>query len=295
MIPISESPTAVKTEEIDTPKATAMAKKADNSEKSGQERGGIQSIERAFGILEQITMHRDGITLAELCKNVGLHSSTAFHLVKTMVQLGYASQSTDSKKYRIGRKVLSLASGARDENELAHRALPILEVLTEKTGESSHFAIRSGYDAIIVAKTGSAGMFQLVDRPGVLRPSHATAIGKVLLAAMAPAQVAQYFSKRELTRFTAKTIVEHEAFMAELDQVRRDGIAFDDGELDAEVRCVAVPVHDYAGRTAGALGISGPMWRLSLHALNDKAKIVRESATEMSAELGHPGESAIQH
>lgn len=255
-----------------------------------KERGGIQSLERAFAILEQVARHRDGITLAELCKSVGLHSSTTFHLVRTMVQLGYASQDADSKKYRIGRKVFSLAAGALDENELANRATPVLELLTDRTGESSHFAIRSGDDIVIIAKTGGAGMFQLVDRAGAVRPPNATALGKVLLAALTPAQIARYFEKRELARFTPKTIVEREALLAELEQVRRNGIAFDDGEFDAEVRCVAVPVHDFLGRVAGAIGISGPMWRLSLQSLHEKSKLVRQSAAEFSAELGYRGE-----
>ncbi len=258
-----------------------------------KERGGIQSLERAFGILEEVARHRDGITLAELCKNVGLHSSTTFHLVKTMVQLGYASQATDSKKYRIGRKVFSLAAGALDENTLANRATPILELLTERTGESSHFAIRSGDDIVIVAKTGGAGMFQLVDRTGAVRPANATALGKVLLATLTPAQLERHLEKRELARFTPKTIVEREALLAELAQVRRNGIAFDDGEFDAEVRCVAVPVYDFLGRIAGAIGVSGPMWRLSLQSLHEKSKLVRQSAAEFSAELGYRGEQKI--
>ena len=252
-------------------------------------RGGIQSLERAFAILEQIALHRDGITLVELCKRVGLHSSTTFHLVKTMVQLGYVGQDSDTKRYRIGSKIFSLAAGALDENELANRVTPVLELLTERTGESSHFAIRSGEDVIILARAGGSGMFQLVDRAGAVRPPNATALGKVLLSALTPAQLERYLEKREFVRFTPKTIVEHDAFIAELEQVRRNGIAFDDGEYDAEVRCVAVPVYDFLGRVAGAIGISGPMWRLSLQSLHEKSKLVRQSATEFSAELGFRG------
>ena len=267
--------------------SAAVAVETKPTAANGTERGRIQSLERAFAILEQVARRRDGITLAELCKSVGLHSSTTFHLVRTMVQLGYASQDADSKKYRIGRKVFSLAAGALDENELANRATPFLELLTERTGESSHFAIRSGNDIIIVAKTGGAGMFQLVDRTGAVRPPHATALGKVLLAALTPAQLERYLDKREFTRFTPKTIVEREALLAELEQARRNGIAFDDGEFDAEVRCVAVAVHDFLGRVAGAIGISGPMWRLSLQSLHEKSKLVRQSAAEFSEELGY--------
>lgn len=267
-----------------------VALETEQKEAKVKERGGIQSLERAFAILEQVAGHRDGITLAELCKSVGLHSSTTFHLVRTMVQLGYASQDTASKKYRIGRKVFSLAAGALDENELANRATPVLELLTDRTGESSHFALRSDDNIVIIAKTGGAGMFQLVDRAGAVRPANATALGKVLLAALTPAQLQRYLDKHKLARFTPKTIVEREALLAELEQVRRNGIAFDDGEFDAEVRCVAVPVYDFLGRVAGAIGVSGPMWRISLQSLHEKSKLVRQSAAEFSEELGYRGE-----
>ena len=256
-----------------------------------KERGGIQSLERAFAILEHVAANRHGISLAELCKSVGLHSSTTFHLIKTMVQLNYASQDSGSKKYKIGRKVFALAAGALDENELATRVMPVLEHLTDRSGESSHFAIRSGEDVIILARISGSGMFQMVDRAGAVRPANATALGKVLLAAITPTQVERYLDRGELPRFTPRTIVEREALLAELDQVRRDGIAFDDAEFDAEARCVAVPVHDFLGRVAGAIGISGPLWRLSLQSLHEKSKMVRQAAAEFSAELGYRGEA----
>ncbi len=253
---------------------------------SGREHGGVQSIARAFAIAEEIARNREGIGLAELSKRVGLHNSTAFHLVKTMVQLGYVSQLADSRKYRIGRRMFTLAAGALDEIELVSVATPVLEKLTAETGEYSHFAIRSGEQIVVVAKTAGSGIFQMVDRTGAVRPGHATALGKVLLAALTPEQLERYLETCDLRKFTAKTIVEREALLRELEEVRRKGLAFDDGEFDPEARCVAVPVRDFTGRVAGAIGMSGPMWRLSLQALQEKSKYVREAAVALSAELG---------
>ncbi|MBE0621271.1 MAG: IclR family transcriptional regulator [Burkholderiales bacterium] len=259
---------------------------AEEKHEVAKEHGGVQSIARAFAIAEEIARNRAGISLAELSKRVGLHNSTTFHLVKTMVQLGYVSQLADSRKYRIGRRMFTLAAGALDEIELVSVATPVLEKLTGDTGEYSHFAIRSGEQIVVVAKTAGTGIFQMVDRTGAVRPGHATALGKVLLAALSPPQLERYLDTSELRKFTAKTIVEREALLRELDEVRRKGLAFDDGEFDAEARCVAVPVHDFTGRVAGAIGMSGPMWRLSLQALQEKSKYVREAAVALSAELG---------
>ena len=137
-------------------------------------------------------------------------------------------------------------------------------------------------------------MFQMVDRTGAVRPAHATALGKVLLAALSPVQLERYLETASCTRFTPKTIVEREALLREIDEVRRKGIAFDDGEFDAEARCVAVPVHDFTGRVAGAIGMSGPMWRLSLQALQEKSRHVRQSAAELSGELGYRAQSTAK-
>ena len=253
------------------------------------ERGGIQSLERAAAILEEIAAHPEGIALADLCRNVGLHSSTTFHLVRTLVQLGFASQLPESRKYRIGRKLFSLAAGALDENELVARATPLLEVLADQTGETSHFAIRSGDEIVIVARIDGPGMFQVANHAGGVRPGNATAIGKVLLASLAPEQLERWFAGAPLQRLTPKTIVERDELLTELADVRRSGIAFDDGEYSPELRCLAVPVYDFRGRIAGAIGISGPMWRLSLKSLQDKSRQVFDVAARLSAELGYHG------
>lgn len=261
---------------------------------ASKERGGIQSLERAFAILEEIARNREGINLADLSKAVGLHNSTTFHLVKTMVQLGYISQMRDSKRYRIGSKLFTLAAGALDESTLLALATPVLEGLSGATGEAGHFAIRSGNEIIVIARTAGSGMLQLADRTGSTRPAHATALGKVLLGALADAEVRRFLAETDLRKFTPKTLVEPAAIVREVAEARRKGIAYDDGEFDEELRCVAVPVYDFAGRVAGALGISGAVWRLSLQSLQEKARQVREAAAALSAQLGYSPRKAAR-
>jgi DNA-binding IclR family transcriptional regulator len=74
--------------------------------------------------------------------------------------------------------------------------------------------------------------------------------------------------------------------LREITEIKRSGIAFDDGEFNPEVRCIAVPVMDFTGQIIGALGISGPIWRLSNQALQSHAKVVRTAANRLSAEFG---------
>jgi IclR family transcriptional regulator, KDG regulon repressor len=252
-------------------------------------RGGVQSIGRAFAILEQVARHRDGISLAELSKSVGLHNSTTFHLVQTMVALGYIRQVRENKRYRIGRPLFALAASALDEIEMVSLATPILEALSQETGECGHFAIRVGNAAVVVARTSGPGAFQLADRVGVTRPLHCTALGKVLMAALSAEQFQRLVARVPLIPHTPKSITDAEALRRELEDVRQTGYALDDGEFDPEVRCVAVPVREFTGSVVGALGISGPIWRLSVQTLQARSGIVQAAAAKLSAEFGAGG------
>ena len=174
-----------------------------------RQRVGVQSLGRAFAILEEVARHREGIGLADLSKLVGLHNSTTFHLAKTMVSLGYIRQEKDSKRYRVGRPLFALAASALDEIEMVNVATPVLEDLSRETGESSHFAVRMGDAVVVIARTSGPGAFQLTDRVGVVRPAHCTALGKIILASLRPDQLERFLERVELKPSTEKSITEH--------------------------------------------------------------------------------------
>jgi len=257
-----------------------------DEEAEDRQRGGVQSIGRAFAILEEVARNRGGIGLADLSKRVGLHNSTTFHLVKTMVSLGYIRQIKDTKRYRVGRPLFALAAGALDEMEMVSLATPVLEELSGQTGESGHFAVRMGDSVIVIARTSGAGAFQLTDRVGVVRPAHCTALGKVILASLRDDQLERFLERVELKPSTRNSITEVPALLRELAEVRRTGVAYDEGEFNLEVRCIAVPATDFTGRTIGAIGISGPIWRESQQALQAKAKTVQAAGARLSAPFG---------
>ena len=163
----------------------------------------------------------------------------------------------------------------------------MLEDLSRETGESAHFSVRMGDAVVVLARTSGPGAFQLTDRIGVVRPSHCTALGKIMLAALAPDQLERFLECAELKSLTPKSITSAEFLRREIVEVRRVGIAFDDGEFDEELRCVALPVRDFSGEVTGAIGISGPVWRLSIEALQKRARMVRAAADRLSSEFGY--------
>ena len=278
-----------------TPRKTAVARlvqsNAPNIDDDAEERqrGGVQSLGRAFSILEEVARHREGIGLAELSKRVGLHNSTTFHLAKTLVTLGYMRQERDSKRYRVGRPLFALAASALDEIEMVNLATPILEDLSRETGESGHFAVRMGDSVVVIARTSGSGAFQLTDRVGVVRPAHCTALGKIILASLRPDQLKRFLERVDLKPATGKSITDPAVLLREITEIRRSAIAIDDGEYNAEVRCIAVPVYNFTGDVIGALGISGPIWRMSDQVLKSRAKLVQTAAARLSAEFGASG------
>ena len=275
-----------------TPRKTAVARLVRSNETTidddaeERQRGGVQSLGRAFSILEEVARHREGIGLAELSKLVGLHNSTTFNLAKTLVTLGYMRQERDSKRYRVGRPLFALAASALDEIEMVHLATPVLEELSRETGESGHFAVRMGDSVVVIARTSGTGAFQLTDRVGVVRPAHCTALGKIILASLRPDQLKRFVERVELKPSTAKSITDPAVLLREIAEIRRSAIAIDDGEYNAEVRCIAVPVYHFTGDVIGALGISGPIWRMSDQVLKARARLVQAAATRLSAEFG---------
>ncbi len=118
------------------------------------------------------------------------------------------------------------------------------------------------------------------DRVGVVRPAHCTALGKIILASLRPEQLKRVHRSRGTEAVDAK--VDHRCrrvLMREIAEVQRTGVAFDDGEFNMEVRCVAVPVTDFTGQVIGALGISGPIWRCPNQSLHAGAQVGRPQPT----------------
>lgn len=248
--------------------------------------GGIQSLDRAAAILQAVSERPQGIGLAELSAQVGLHTSTAFHLTKTLVRLGFLIQQIDSKRYQVGSRLFALAAGALNDNTLLSLATPVLERLSSDTGEASHLAIRSRHDVVLIARVAATGMLQMSQHMGVTRPPHATAIGKVLLAFMSPAERKSLIDQLLLPQLTPHTITDPKLLLRELELVEQQGVAHDRCEFDSEVRCLAMPVYDFAGRCIAAIGISGPIWRMTPTAVENKSHFLSSAATNLSQRLG---------
>lgn len=245
----------------------------------------VQSLERAFGLLEAIAVAEEPPSLAELSRATGLHTSTAFHLVRTLIVLGYVRQD-EAKRYRVGPRLFMQAAGAFTENELVNLAMPHLRRLADDTGETAHLGVRADAGIAVIAKVEARSTVRTSERLGIIRPAHCTAIGKVLLAALPPEELDALLHAGSLAAFTANTRTDPGRVKAECAAVSASGLAVDDMEFNAELRCVAAPVRNFTQQTVAALGISGPIWRVTPEALEHLGPRVTKAAEALSRDLG---------
>ncbi|HEX7055505.1 MAG TPA: tripartite tricarboxylate transporter substrate-binding protein [Burkholderiales bacterium] len=258
------------------------------SDDDAKNEGGIQSLSRAFALLETIARHPEGIGLSDVCRATGLHSSTGFHLVKTMLGLGYLRQANDSKRYFVGPRAFCLAATARSEVQLVSIAEPVIQKLAALSRSTVAFGLRVNDEMVILSRAHGAQGCDISPR---LRASsevnHCTAMGKLVLAEKSPDQLEAYLAGRALKPFTPRTITDRAALAEEVARARSTGFAFEDGELQADMRSVAAPVRDFTHQVIGALALFGSPATLSLQALHEQSVALRKAAAELSTQLGY--------
>ena len=250
-------------------------------------RGGttIQSLARGLRILEAVAMEAGGAPLGNICRECGLHRSTAHHLLQTLVAYGYVIQDEGTRSYRLGQKVFGLASTTWSETQIAGIARPYLRELVHKTGETTNLAVRKNDQAILVETVDGEGTLRVVDRVGAVRPIYCSAVGKVLLA-WAPADEREVIVQAlRFKPYTPRTISDRARLRKELARVREQGYAFDDEEMARGVRCVAAPIFVFPGQVAAAIGIAGPAARISRQMLERLAKPLVVTVRQLSGRL----------
>ncbi|MCZ7647587.1 MAG: IclR family transcriptional regulator [Planctomycetota bacterium] len=246
---------------------------------------GHQTVERAFEVLEVLAAEGpQGVT--GLAARLGLEKSTASRLLKTLGGLGYAVQNGPRGTYQLGPRVLFLAERYLDENRLAREARPVLKRLSQEARASAHLARQVGAQFLVVAKEASPEQIQVASEVGAPTSPHASALGKVLLAAQAPA-ARRDFCVFPLQRFTEKTLVEPRALEAELEAVSRRGYALETGEEHPGVGCIGAPVRDAGGHCVAALSISGPIQGTPFRLDKAHIRMLTDAAAELSRRMGH--------
>lgn len=245
----------------------------------------VQSVERAIKILEELAGEKDGLGVTEISRRVGLHKSTVYRMLSTLLNLGYIEQNTVTEKYRLGMKILYLAGEILGRMDIRHEARDLLKELSKKVNEAVHLVVPDGFSAVYIDKLEGNKTIRMYSQIGRRAPLHASAVGKVILA-FSDEQFLKEVVKQNLEGYTSKTITDRHELMNHLKMVKERGFAIDDEENEEGIRCVGAPIFDYTGKVIGAISVSGPTVTVVPEKIGEIGEYVIESAEKISQRMG---------
>ena len=251
------------------------------------DKGGVQSVERIFSLIEALAAHPAGASLQTLANATLLAKSTAHRLLSSLVALGYAVQDPDSGRYRLTLKMFELSSGIVNSMDIMSVAKVHLERLAQRTGEAVHLVLRDGWDIIYIYKTES-GPMRMASRVGLRSPLYCTGVGKAILAGLPEQEVDEVWRHSTPKKLTGRTITDLPTLKLQLAEVRACGYAIDDEENELGIRCVAVAIPGPGGRPEGAFSISGLAPYMSDERIRRVARLALETRDDIVRDMGLP-------
>ena len=243
----------------------------------------VQSLDRAFQIIELLSEHPRGLALAEVCAATALAKGTASRLLSALITHGYVVQDIESRKYRLTMRLFEIGSRAANHGNLLSTARPYLEKLTNETGETVHLVSRVKDEVVYLYKeeTGNS-LVRMASCVGLHNPMYCTGVGKSILAFLPDSEIAEIWSRTEIIAYTKHTIVSLETLMQEIEQIRACGYATDMEEHELGVCCVAAPILDFNQKPIAAISLSAPSVRMTAKDIQTFAPKVLETAQQIA-------------
>jgi IclR family transcriptional regulator, acetate operon repressor len=245
-----------------------------------ERRGGVQSIGRAFEILESIAGAGGVSSLSDLARESGLPLSSIHRLVRTLVELGYVRQES-SRRYALGPRLIRL--GEASSKVIGIRAKPYLAHLADELGESANLAMLDGDEVVYIGQAQSTRSVRMFTEVGGRVLPHSTAVGKAIMAQMSEDEVRAILSRTGMPRSTETTITDPDMFVTQLAEIREQHYAVDEGENEEGVRCFAAAVPTDASRMA--VSVSGPAGRVSEELLIRAVPLLLDACRAIAKEL----------
>ncbi|MCC7370702.1 MAG: IclR family transcriptional regulator [Chloroflexi bacterium] len=247
----------------------------------------LRTFDKGLTVLEGLAdIGRQGATTAELGRRLGLHRTTVHRFLQTLARRGYAEQIANSDRYRVGLKVLGLASSTMAGLSFRDVGMPVLETLSAETHETVHLVMLDQGEVVTVDRIEAEHPIALRTYIGARRPAYCSAAGKAMLAYLPLPEVDRILARGMPAR-TPKTITDPHRFKAQLWEVTQCGYALDDEENLEDVRCAAAPVFNLDGRLAGGVSLLAPAMRVNDIRLQELAEAVLAAARELSRRLGY--------
>lgn len=238
---------------------------------------GRSVADRVFIVLEALADAEAPPTLSELADLTGLPMPTLHRLLRFLTGQGYVRQEA-SKRYTLGLRMIRFGQSA--SRGLNSWAAPHLTSLVEKFGETTNLAMLEGDSVVYVAQVPSPRAMRMFTEVGHVVMPHCTGVGKAILSMLSDQQVTDLLKRTGMPARTDNTVVDPDAMLATLQQARELGYTLDDGEQEAGVRCVAVPLTGLP--FLAAISISGPSSRVTMDAVPGIAPQLQAVAADIS-------------
>ena len=254
--------------------------------------GTSQSLERGLAILSSFHANRSLIGVSELSRGLDLSRSTAHRYVTTLAKLGYLQQDPESKRYRLGPKVLDLGFSALNSMDLLEISAPYLRQLSDETQHTVNLAILDGTEVVYIerCRTTRPGQ-QDIDlnlHVGARLPAYCTAMGKLLLAYLPDRERRELMTDIRLERRAPGTITNRRLLAIEFERIREEGYAVNDQELTPGLHSIAAPIRSDSREVVAATNMAAHSSMISLQDLIDHlGPHLIATADRISARLGY--------
>jgi DNA-binding IclR family transcriptional regulator len=245
------------------------------------------AVERALAMLEAVATEPEGLSNAEISRKLKIPKSSASYILRTLEKQAYLNRDSETGKYRVGLKILSLSRGALSGLDVREVALPIMRHLMEKTSLTCHLAILDGPEAVYIEKVEPQGFIRMDTWVGRRMRVHATSVGKALVAHIPQARLEKILSERGMEKRTTKTITTPSRLLKELEKVRAQGYAVDDEENNLGARCLGAPIFNQQGSIEASLGLSGTIHQVNAQTMPRIVEALKDAARHVSMQLGY--------
>jgi IclR family pca regulon transcriptional regulator len=232
---------------------------------TGQGHDYVQSLDRGLSVIRAFSHDDPRLTLSDVARATGLTRAAARRFLLTLQRLGYVD--SDGREFFLTPRVLELGYAYLSTTPFWDLAFRHMEALVDKLHESSSISVLDRDEIVYVARVPTKRIMTINIAVGTRLPAHATSMGRVLLAYLDDRDLEAYFQRADLAELTPRTIHDRVALMPVLAEVREQGWALVDQELEEGVRSIAAPLRGAGGRVVGAMNVSAHASRITLDRL----------------------------
>jgi len=244
----------------------------------------INSLARGLSVLRAFTKERPELTLSEVASVTGLSPAVVRRCLHTLIHLGYMGKK--DKLFLLKPEVMVFASGYLESMNLEEIVRPHLQVVRDKTGDSSSLAVLLDKDILYLVHVSTNRMIRLAAGVGTRFPIYATSLGRIMLAYQDKEVIEDYLHSTEFRAFTDKTETSVTQLRNILKKARKDGYASIQDELDYGIVSMAVPVFNEKNEVVAAVNCSTSVSRTDRkNMVPSRLPILQEAAQKIELEL----------